>query len=579
MNRLAKMLGSSLLFLCAAEAGATCTASWAYWSARSLGPALVRCDAPNETLTVWQQPDEIGNPVWAHSAAASLSKQHALSALDWDDLAGLTFATARVPADKHLFVELMATGETLLIGTNAFPADSHLAANLDIVTSSHAELGSAGVVVWSRSSSSESLYEIGGNYKAGVPRLVKLNGREIFTSGATLSSPTIDSPAECPSCIDFTGTLAIITGSGADHVFAEPRIGATNVFTNEGDDTFNIFGIDHLGSLTIDAGSGGANTAYIGATGNLFALQGPLLFDGGNCTDALYVRMDGSSNAVNRQVVLSAQGGNGTIAGLAPANVSFHCDTFLNAYPSWLDVHAGPKTDAFTVDGLFALETHINGTDGDDSVNFKVRHDGTSAGPLFLESDIGTFGISIDDSVSSIPTDVELRSNYAYFTDRTTNDRTAWVIWNNPANVSSVTVKLGTASNNMNIYAVPDALSYFIHGGDGGTAIRLAGEKLGQGSSIALIGGAGRDVFTMTPAAPGSGLVSINGGGEPAGCGPQASQCGDVLNYLGKASGAVPTSGVLVPPPGDLSNVVFFSSIETFDGIFNGCFESGACTP
>jgi hypothetical protein len=59
----------------------------------------------------------------------------------------------------------------------------------------------------------------------------------------------------------------------------------------------------------------------------------------------------------------------------------------------------------------------------------------------------------------------------------TTQDRTAWVIWNNPANVSSVTVNLGTASNNMNIYAVPDALSYLIHGGDGGTTIRLAGEE------------------------------------------------------------------------------------------------------
>jgi hypothetical protein len=52
-----------------------------------------------------------------------------------------------------------------------------------------------------------------------------------------------------------------------------------------------------------------------------------------------------------------------------------------------------------------------------------------------------------------------------------------------------------------------------------------------------------------------------------------------VLKYLGKASGAVPTSGVPVPPPGDLSEVVFFNSIEAFDGIFNGCFESGACTP
>ena len=56
-------------------------------SARAVRAGSVRYDAPNETLTVWQQPDENGNPVWAHSAATSLSKQHALSALDWDDLA------------------------------------------------------------------------------------------------------------------------------------------------------------------------------------------------------------------------------------------------------------------------------------------------------------------------------------------------------------------------------------------------------------------------------------------------------------------------------------------------------------
>ena len=56
--------------------------------------------------------------------------------------------------------------------------------------------------------------------------LVKLNGRNLHQR-LHLSSPTIDSPAECLTCIDFTGTLAIIAGSGADHVFAEPRIGAT----------------------------------------------------------------------------------------------------------------------------------------------------------------------------------------------------------------------------------------------------------------------------------------------------------------------------------------------------------------
>jgi hypothetical protein len=289
--------------------------------------------------------------------------------------------------------------------------------------------------------------------------------------------------------------------------------------------------------------------------------------------------MDASSDVVTRQVSLTAQPGSGVVAGLAPANVSFHCDSVFNWYPSLLELRAGPKTDAFDIDGLFAQETHINGTNGDDSVHFKLRHDGTSTGPLFLDDPLGSVGIEVDDGGSTIPAEVELRSNYAYFTRRGTNDRMAWVIWNNPAAVSSVTLDLGDGANDMMIFGVPDAVSYFIHGGDGGNTVRLAGEKLGAGSSIALTGGAGRDVFTMTPAAPGSSLVSINGGAEPPGCGPQPSQCGDVLNYLGIASGAVPTSGVLVPPPGDLSNVVFFSSIEAFDGIFHGCFESGACVP
>ena len=73
MNRFRTFFAASLL-LCAANAGATCTASWAYFETRSSGPALVRCDGPNETLTLWQQPDEFGNQVWAHSPASSLDK-------------------------------------------------------------------------------------------------------------------------------------------------------------------------------------------------------------------------------------------------------------------------------------------------------------------------------------------------------------------------------------------------------------------------------------------------------------------------------------------------------------------------
>jgi len=578
MNRFRTFFAASLL-LCAANAGATCTASWAYFETRSSGPALVRCDGPNETLTLWQQPDEFGNQVWAHSPASSLDKQHALATLDWDDLNPQGFATKRMAASKHLFVELLASGETVLIGTNAFPADTHLAADLDIVSDGSANPNSVSVVVWSRSSSAEGVYEIGGNRASGAPRLVRLNGHDLFTSGLTLSGTFVSPPSQCPTCVNFAGTLAIIAGSGADHFYADARAGQTNVFAHEGDDTFNIFGVDHLGPLTINAGSGGANTAYIGASGSVAALQGPLMFDGGNCADALYVSFNASADNVSRQVSTFAQLGSGVVSGFAPADVSFHCDTAFGVYPAWLELKAGPKTDAFSIDGLFAQETHIDGGGGDDFVALKMRHDLVGTGPLFVNSATGTVSLELDDRDSTIATDVELRKDYAYFTNRTTHARMAWVIWNDATDVENVTLRLGKSLNDVSLFAIPDDVSYFIRGGDGGTNIHLAGEKIGLGSSLALTGGAGRDVFTMTPVAPGSGLVSVNGGGEPPGCGPGPSQCGDVLNYLGKASGAVPTSGVLVPPPGDLSNVVFFDSIEAFDGIFNGCFQSGACTP
>ena len=582
MCKVSRIAALFLLLLGALDAQAFCSVSWAYFDARSNGPAFVRCEDAGETFTMWQQLDANGTPVWAHSTpAVSLDRTRLLSSLDWDNLEPQGFSTVHMPADKHVIVQLLASNVTLFLGTSQFPLDTHLVADsLDVVVGGSAASGSDSVITWSRTSFSGSTYEIGGTRPSGSSRLVRINGHDIFTAGFSFRGGFVSAPTRCDTCRDFDGTLTVIAGSGADTFYADARIGTTRVFGNEGDDWFHVFGVDHLGSLVVDAGSGGANTALLGSGGNSFGIQGPLQFDGGNCVDALYVTMEDTTDNTSRQVELSAQPGSGTVKGLS-ADVSFTCNTMLGVYPTWFELHAGPKSDIFRIDGLFAQETHIDGIDGDDSVQFTLRHDTTSGGPLYLKNTKGSIGIEVDDRGSSIPIGVELRKDYAYVTDRNTHDRLAWVIWNTPdaTDVSNVTLRLGDAANDVAIFGVPDAVNYFIYGGKGGMTVNLAGDKVGQGSSVALGGGDGRDVFTVTPVASGSGLISVDGGGEPAGCGPQASPCGDVLNYLGLASGAVPTTGVLVPPPGDLSNVVFFSSIEAFDGIFKGCFESGACTP
>src|SRR5262249_46510249 len=148
--------------------------------------------------------------------------------------------------------------------------------------------------------------------------------------------------------------------------------------------------------------------------------------------------------------------GAGLVSGLAPADVSFACDVPLGSWPSSLTLNAGPKSDIFSIDGLFAQETHINGTDGGDSVDFSLRHDGSSAGPLYINNTAGSTGITVDDSSGTIPTDVEVRKDYAYFTNRTTHDRMAWVIWNTPGatDVADVTLRLGNAANSVEIFGV-----------------------------------------------------------------------------------------------------------------------------
>src|SRR5678815_1676964 len=290
MCKVSRIAALFLLLLSALDVQAFCSVSWAYFDVSSSGPALVRCTAAGETFTMWRQLDANGTPVWAHSTpAVSLDQTRLLSSLEWDNLDPQGFSTVHMAADKHVYVELLESNVTLFLGTNQFPLDGNLAANLDVVVGGSAAPRSDSVIAWSRTSFSGSTYEIGGSRASGAPRLVRINGHDIFTSGFTLSSSSVSAPSKCSTCRDFDGTLTVIAGSGADTFYADARIGTTHVFSNEGDDTFHVFGTDHLGSLVVDAGSGGANTAYIGSGGNSFGIQGPLQFDGGNCVDALYV--------------------------------------------------------------------------------------------------------------------------------------------------------------------------------------------------------------------------------------------------------------------------------------------------
>jgi hypothetical protein len=571
-----------LLLLVGSRAQAFCSVSWAYFDARSNGPALVRCTGVGETFTLWQQFDGNGQRVWAHSTpAVSLDGSRLLSTFEWDSLNPLTFTSEHISADKYIYVNLLDSNQTLSIGTNEFPADRFAGDGMNIGVGGNAAAGTTAVLAWSKSSNAATSYRVGGLRSTGSTRLFAVNGgNDVITNGAALHDPFINGkPFDCPTCRDFDGSLTVIAGSSGDEFFVEGRVGATNLYGNDGDDTFGILESDHLGSLMVDAGGGGANAAYIGKFNSLNSIQGPISFDGNNCTDALYVTVQSSADAASRQVSLVGQPGSGLISGLAPADISFHCDSALGSYPTYLELHAGTKSDIFTIDGLFSPETHINGTDGDDSVQFSVRHDGSIAGALYVSNSAGSVGVTIDDQAGTIPSDVELRKDYAYFKTHGVNDRLAWVIWNTPGatDVANVTLKLGSAANNVTVYGVPDNVGYFVYGGDGGMHADLAGDKLGFDSTIALVGGQGRDIFTMTPAAPGSSIVNIDGRGEPAGCGLAGSSCGDVLNYLGAASGAIPTTGMLSPIAPDTANVVYFTSIESFDAIFAGCFEQSAC--
>jgi len=571
-----------LFGLAARNAEAFCSLSWSYFDARSNGPALVRCFGAGETLTIWQQLDGNGQLVWAHSTpAVGFDQSRLLSTFDWDSLDPQAFKTEHVLADKYIFVELLDSNQTLVVGTNDFPAARNLGEGMNIVVGGNAAPATTTALVWNKTSGTSDSYQVGGAHSAWATRLFQINsGKDTITSGATFNGSFNSLPMKCPTCRDFDGALTVIAGPGGDQFFADARVGATNLFGGVGDDTFTVFGVDHLGSLMVDAGSGGANAAYLGRFNSMFGIQGPILFDGHACNSALYVTMQASADAVSRQVGLVARPGSGLVSGLAPADVSFHCDTILGSFPSWLELHAGPKSDIFTIDGLFAPETHIEGTGGADSVDFTLRHDGTIAGALYVANAGGSVGVTIDDQAGTIPTDVEVRKDYAYLSDHATHARTAWVIWNTPGatDVESVTLQLGKAANTVDIFGISDDVNYFVRGGDGGTTVNIVGEKIGQSSSLALSGGVARDVFTMTPATTASGLISIDGGGQPAGCGPQASPCGDVLNYLGPAAGAVPTEGVLTPPGGS-ANAVFFASIESFDAIFSACFDDASCTP
>ena len=527
---------------------------------------------------MWQQLDQNGIAVWAHSVPAlSVDQQHLLNALDLDALDTTGFSTTHMPAGKHVIVELLDSNETLLLGTDAFPVDTNLAAvSMDFAVGSAAAPGSVSVVAWSKTSSAESLYEVGGLTAKGSPRLVRINGHDLFTAGGTLGGST-DLPTRCPECVNYNGSVAVIAGSGADQFFVDARVGQTNLFGAGGDDTFHVFGSDHLGSLLIDAGAGGANTATLGSSNNLFGIQGPVRFEGGNCEAALYVTMEDSTDTVSRNVSIQSQPGSNIVSGLAPAAVTFSCDTLLGSFPTYLDLHAGPKSDIVRIDRLAIPELHIDGTDGEDSVEVSLHDDGLAGGMLFLKNTAGSMGISIDARASTSPSDFDLRADNVYISNRTTQARLGWVIWNTPAavDVANVSLALGSAANSVEIARVPDNVDYFVYGGDGGTRMSLAGEKIGQNSLVALVGGAGRDTFTMTPASPASALISIDGGGEPAGC--ARTGCGDVLNYLGVADGAVPTDGMLLPPFGSPANVVYFYSIDAFDSIFSGCFETVVC--
>ena len=85
MCKVSRIAALFLLLLGALDAQAFCSVSWAYFDARSNGPAFVRCEDAGETFTMWQQLDANGTPVWAHSTpAVSLDRTRLLSSLDWD---------------------------------------------------------------------------------------------------------------------------------------------------------------------------------------------------------------------------------------------------------------------------------------------------------------------------------------------------------------------------------------------------------------------------------------------------------------------------------------------------------------
>jgi hypothetical protein len=219
-----------------------------------------------------------------------------------------------------------------------------------------------------------------------------LNGQLLITGDDLPSDITLD----------HAGTTTLVNGQA----FADDDITAGIVINlGSSSDTVNLLAT--VKPVTLDGG-GGVDTVNIGNAGDLQGIQAALtLASTGGLIPEL--PLDGSADAVARNVTLNASGGFNTVTGLAPAPIQFRASDVLLA-----TIRGGSGGNTFAVQGLAAgavVELHTGSGDDHITVSSAGRTLDDLDAVLNLDAGGGTNFLIVDQGHATVGDTITFTDN------------------------------------------------------------------------------------------------------------------------------------------------------------------------